>query len=459
MASRSRGGLRSSLPRFVQGLIIVLLVGAGGLSGVAHAQSVVDRAKELLRQGKAVDAFELLEPAAEQLNDAESAYLLGIAALDSGKAGLAIMAFERALGYDPNFAPARAELVRALVATGETDQARLELSRLASVPVPPEVRQKLSALEAQLAQAVDLARRRTRGISGYVVAEAGYDSNINTGANSQTFSVPLFGGASVTLDRIFQKHASAFAGLGGGAIAYNEAQPGLRLFAAADVKGRYNFADFDGEHFSTVSWSGNAGLRWQRGAHTATAALTALENTVGGFKFDRQWGVYFQYQRQIDPSNEVGVFGQWLDQRHPILPSLDTRLTVAGIGWSHALGGEGSPVISLTAYYGDDRERGNDPAVGRQILGGRLGFVRRLDIGARLIASFTYQRSDYRAENVFFSRKREDERSDLFLGLAFSPAKDITVTPQFVHTRNRSNVPVVDFAREQVLVTVRRDFY
>ena len=314
-------------------------------------------------------------------------------------------------------------------------------------------------LEAQLAQAVDVARQRTRGLSGYVVAETGYDSNINTGANSQTFSVPLFAGASVTLDQIFQKHASAFAGVGGGVIAYNEVEPGLRLFAGADAKGRYNFADFNGEHFSTLSWSGNAGVRWQKGVHTGTAAVTALENSVGGFKFDRQWGVYLQYQRQLGPSDETGVFGQWLDQRHPILPSLDTRLTLAGVGWRHALGGEGSPVIELTAYYGDDRERSNDPAVGRQLLGSRVGFTRQLQIGAQLITSLTYQKSNYGGENIFFSRRREDERYDLFLGLAFSPAKDVTVTPQIVYTRNRSNIPVVDFTREQFLVTVRRDFY
>ena len=120
-------------------------------AGTALAQSVVDRAKVLLREGNAAKAFELLDPVADQLNDAESAYLHGISALDSGKAGLAIISFERALAYDPGFAPARAELVRALVATGETDQARIELARLANVQVPPEVRQKLAVLDTELA--------------------------------------------------------------------------------------------------------------------------------------------------------------------------------------------------------------------------------------------------------------------------------------------------------------------
>ena len=182
-------GHKAVCKRACRGVLVGALLAFLAVSGNALSQNVVERAKELLRQGKPAEAFELLDPAAEQLNDAESAYLLGIAALDSGKPGLAIIAFERALAYNPAFAPARAELVRALVATGETDQARVELARLANVPVPPEVREKLAALDAQLRQAADIARRRTRGVATFVQAEAGYDTNINTGANSQSFAI------------------------------------------------------------------------------------------------------------------------------------------------------------------------------------------------------------------------------------------------------------------------------
>ena len=199
--------------RIARAFIGILLV---AFAGSVLAQSVVERAKALLRDGKALEAYELLEPAAGELNDAESAYLLGIAALDSGKAGLAVIAFERSLGYDPTFAPARAELVRALIATGETDQARIELARLRPEQVPPQVQPKLAALQRQLAEAVDVAQRKTSGISAYLQGEAGYDSNMNTGANSTTVTIPLFGGATATLDQVFTKKGSAFAGLGAG---------------------------------------------------------------------------------------------------------------------------------------------------------------------------------------------------------------------------------------------------
>src|SRR4051812_23571635 len=284
----------------------------------ALAQTATERARNLLREGKAQQAFELLEPQADQLADAESAYLLGIAALDVGKAGLAIMAFERALAYDPAYAIARAELVRALVETGETDQARRELARLLDVnaDVPPQVKPKLMQLQQQLAAVEDVARRRTSGVSWYVEAEAGYDSNINTGANSATFPVPLFGGATVTLANIFQKHDSLFGGMGIGFVAYNEIQPGLRVFGGMDGKVRADLRQFNNDDYYTSLWSGNGGARLQRGAHTFSGAFTYLENRVISQIFDRQKGFYAQWQMQVDQYNEVGLFGQLLDQQH-----------------------------------------------------------------------------------------------------------------------------------------------
>lgn len=429
------------------------------LAGVALAQSVVDRAKGLMREGKAKEAYELLEPAADQLNDAESAYLLGIAALDTGKAGLAIIAFERSLGYDPNFSPARAEMIRALLAVGDVDQARVELARLGSLSVPPEVRQKLNELERQLAAANELASRKTRGITGYVEAEAGYDTNINTGANSATVAIPLFGGATATLGTVFLKKASTLAGLGTGITGFTEVQPGLRLFAGVDLKTRYNFEKLGNDRYETDYGSGNIGGRWQSGAHTVTGAVTYLEDKIGGQRLDRQQGGYGQWQYLLNASNEIGAFAQYLDQQHPIQRLLDTRLSLVGVGLRHGFEAKGSPVLSLATYFGDDDARGVDPAVGRKIYGGRVGYEQRMDFGARFFGSIAYQLSKYGGENIFFMRRREDKRTDFAIGLAYTPAKDWTITPQLLVTRNRSNIPVVDFSREQYLVTIRRDFY
>jgi hypothetical protein len=129
------------------------------------------------------------------------------------------------------------------------------------------------------------------------------------------------------------------------------------------------------------------------------------------------------------------------------------------VGWRRALEGAGSPIFTVSGYLGDDSERGTDPSVGRTLVGVRGSFERQLEIGARLLTAVSVQQSKYGGENIFFFRTRKDERLDASIGLAFTPWKNVTVTPQFIYTRNRSNIPPIDFTREQLLVTVRRDFY
>lgn len=152
------------------------------------------------------------------------------------------------------------------------------------------------------------------------------------------------------------------------------------------------------------------------------------------------------------------MFGQWLDQKHPIQRSLDTEMTLLGLSWRHALGGDGLPIVTASGYFGDDREQGADKAVGRNIKGMRATYERQLEFGAKLVAMGAYQRSEYGGQNIFFNTIREDKRTDLSLALVFSPAKDVTLTPQYMYTRNRSNIPVVDFTRHQLFVNLRRDF-
>ena len=77
--------------------------------------------------------------APEQSNaagDPDYDYLLGIAALDSGKPNEAIFALERVLAVKPNHLQARAEIARAYFATGEKEL-RSRNSKLSRARIRP----------------------------------------------------------------------------------------------------------------------------------------------------------------------------------------------------------------------------------------------------------------------------------------------------------------------------------
>lgn len=119
---------------------VALLALLALLPGFALADELTDRAKTLLEQNKATEAFALLDTE-ENVRAGEVSYdlLLGVSALESGQNTRAVFALERVLAVEPNNARARAEIARAYLAMGDTTAARQEFESVQKQGVPPEV--------------------------------------------------------------------------------------------------------------------------------------------------------------------------------------------------------------------------------------------------------------------------------------------------------------------------------
>ena len=82
-------------------------------------------AQQLLAANNPKQAYMILVARQDQLSgNAEFDYLLGVAALDSGKIDESIIAFERVLQVDPKNAGARMDLARAYFNAGAMDLAQ-----------------------------------------------------------------------------------------------------------------------------------------------------------------------------------------------------------------------------------------------------------------------------------------------------------------------------------------------
>jgi len=421
------------------------------------AAAPLDDAKTLLKQGKAAESMELLEKQLPQLaQDVEFNYLLGIASLDAGKPGNAVFAFERALAVDPNHLQARAELARALIALTEYEAARRELTQVQQAPLPPEVAARVTQLLAQLDAALaEQAGKGTRVFTGYIEGEIGYDTNINTATNFTSVFIPALN-LPGTLSGFSTAQASSLIGLNGGVFGQVQVKENVDVYANLDARFRYHPSQ---EDFSTGALMGGAGVRVTRGIDQFSIGLTQFTYYIDQYRNDDQLGVYGQWQRELSRQDMVGLFGQYVHVNHPIAPFLNTNLYLGGGIWTHAFMGAGEPLLRLIAYVGDDRERNDDPTVGRQFVGVKAAGEYRLREGLKLFGSVAGQNARYGGENVFFATKRKDWRYDLNAGIAYKPAREWTVSAQLLYTRNDSNIEINDFDRKQVLVTVRRDFF
>jgi len=95
----------------------------------------------LIEQGRVAEAYSLLEPFEyKQAGDVNFNYLLGTAALDSGKPDKARLAFERVLAADPYFAAARIGMGRAYFALGDFNRAKTEFETVLTQNPSPTAR-------------------------------------------------------------------------------------------------------------------------------------------------------------------------------------------------------------------------------------------------------------------------------------------------------------------------------
>ena len=435
-------------------MVAALLAASGACFAQPVAGTAIDEARALIGRGEFARAYALLEPRSETFAmDREANYLLGVAALDSGHPGVAQMALERALISDPQFLPARAELGRAYLQLGDLDGARREFDAVRAANPPEEVRRTLDRMIAQ----TDAAAALSSGlkISGYLSAEAGHDSNINAATNSTVVNLPIFANLPFTLGPLFTAQRSPFVGLGGGIALSAPVSERFGWFAAGDIKLRENFQQ---ESFKPLTMSALTGFQFAAGQDRYTLGINFSGYRIGSLELDRRKGVFASWMRDVSARDRITVFGQYLENTFPQDKAQNTQTYLVGGTWQHAYAGVGAPTIGVTLFAANEPQRNTDETVGKKYVGGRLSGQVRLRDDLRLVSALSHVYSRYGGVSAFFLTKRVEKRYDLDVGLAWSPARAWTVTPQLIYTRNDSSIAVSDFNRVQVLVTARRDF-
>jgi len=400
-------------------------------------------------------AYQLLKPLEnERAGNPDFDYLLGIAALDSGKLTEAVFAFERVLAVRPDHAQARAEIGRAYYQLGEVETARRELESVRQQQIPPEVAQTIQ----KYLEVIEQAQASTRtSVSAYVEVGVGYDTNVNSGTASSQVALPAFPGLGLaTLNAAALKQSDAFAALAAGVNVRHPVRPGLALFGGVDATQRLHP---DKTSFDLGSYGGNAGIEVSDASNKFTVGLQAQNLYSDWRRFRESVGISGQWQRQIGAS---GIFTGYLQYNELRYPGQDVRNAdrkVGGIAYARGFGGKLSPVGFFGAYYGHEDERdGTRPDSGHRLYGLRLGGQITISERFAAFASIAYEDRSYGGPPPGFVADRSDQQRDFAIGVSYTPSKLWVITPQVSYTNNKSNVSFTDFDRAQALVTVRRLF-
>ncbi len=439
--------------KVVKYLNLLLCVGALLVSSGARAD-ILDDARALIASHQAAQAYALLSP----LQDARSGepaydYLLGLAALDSGRAGEAVFALERVLAVDPQHKQARAEIARAYYQLREIETAKAEFETLKQQGVPAGVRETMNRYLAAIDQELGAAEGGTR-IRGYLAATLGYDTNVNSAGSDQLIAIPAFPGVLFTLNDSLVEEGAPFTRVSGAFSLVHDLGEGYSFLLGGSGYDLETRSPFD-----TASLSTYFGISRRVEQDNFTITAQGEDFRVDGSDYRYAFGIAGQWRRQLDNLSSASLYVQATRLEYPGQSVRDATRYVAGAGYTRALTGKTEPVIYAGIYGGsEDESRAGVPWLGHDLVGLRLGGQLKLRPLLDGYASVEAEYRNYGGTDPTFLKSRDDRRYRAVLGLDYHVAENWKVSPEISYTRNASNIVINDYDRTVVSLTLRRDF-
>ena len=400
----------------------------------ADTQSLLREAETLLANSESQRAYDLLAPRETALSgNPYYDYLLGVAALDSGRINAAILSLRRAVAGAPQFSGARMELARALFEAGDTGAARPLFVALLDEDPPPGVRDVLN----RYIYAIDTQPGRIPSrFAPYAELFAGYDSNANGSTDDQQFLGFTLSPENQATDSAFIEGAAGFDW-----TVPRSARHAWQLGARASYRNNPDASFVDSGVVSTAG-----GLTWRSGSVFGRASLDAYWASRDGDSNESYGGVDLLLGRQLNERWDlsVGIRGGALRYDDSI-EVLDVNRTLYTLGASYRFASRGR--FRIEAIGGSDAEQQSGSPYGNSKSGVRASLSVPLGDTNYLYASLGSLKSDY--DGLFFGLPREDTQLTSILQIEFRDVitDGLTIAPRLRYVDNDSDFGLYNYQR------------
>lgn len=411
---------------------------------------VLVRARGLLEQQRPAQAYDLLAPHAHDWSgDPEYDYLLGTAAVGSGRAGDAVMPLERVVAQDPDNRDARLALARAYYQSGDADLARIELEQLGLSSLPGTYG---AGARGRAAAAQGTGGPRQRRFRYFVLFDTGYDSNVNGATDNDAFLGLALNNRNVETDSVYISVSN------GGLLS-------VPLSTRWDYNLRFNFmqrrnlsatfANTDRAGLSNeFTWRGDyTRLRFGAGLHTAYLDSRAPYDgdhvqSGGVLDFGARW-LLGDTPWQV--GTDVVAAALRHDRRTRVL-DVDQYLSAFVLDY---VGGESKPSFGLALIYGEAQAKQGGSPYGRDQYGVRFSSSWPVGSPGRMYAHVGILESDY--DGRFFGRNRDDTEYSTGLSavLRVFPSQSWSLIPHLTYIHNQSSVALYDYDRTEIGLAIR----
>jgi len=417
-----------------------------GLTAPAGTLSrLIIESREQVARGEAEAAYAALSAKVGlYAGDPEFDYLLGIAALDSGHPGDALLALERVLLVEPDHLQARAELGRAYLANGEYENARAAFRDVASREIPPEARRLVGRYLDEIAR---LDARHRVAITGLVGLEVGYDTNANVGSTSEEWILGN-GTPVIPLPVSLPKRSMVF-GIDG-AISISGPMDGRWRWITGVRSSTRKFPSAD--TLDQVQVDLSAGVTRRQECHQLTILGQYQDLRLDGDALRRVTGLVAHWQ--CNP-NRRSSFGAWFQVASLSFPGQSvrdaTRRTI-GLSAARALEARSDTLLSGAIHFGDERADAAWPNLAHRFVGARVSLNSPLAANWRGEVGVHWESRRFDGPEPLFGRSRRDRQTELRISAERWLGKGWTIQPELSLVRNASTLAPNDFRRTQFMV-------
>lgn len=412
------------------------------LASSSNARDLYLQAENLLAGGHARNAYELLRSYEPDLEgNPYFDYLLGVAALDSGRVGEAILSLERAAEKAPDFSGARMELARAHFEAREYAAARPMFVDLLGENPPPDIRELINTYIGAIDSRLTSPPNR---FSPYGELLAGYDSNANGSTDDQQFMGFTLSPENQATDSAFIEAAAGFD--------WNlprSATFGWYLGTRASYRDNP-----DAEFVDAGVVSGLASANWRSGAFFGKVGVNAYGATRNGDSNETYGGAEILFGRNIGERWDLSASLRSGALRYDeSIDVLDVNRTLYSLGMSYRFASRGR--ISFEFIGGDDSAQQAGSPYGNSKTGGRIALRSAIGESSHFLATAGSLASDY--DGLFFGTNREDRQDSLLVQLEFHDVwiAGLTLAPRLRYIDNDSDIALYTYDRTEFGLLIR----
>ena len=407
----------------------------------ADTQALLRQAESSLAGGNAESAYSMLSTReADLAGNAMFDYLLGVAALDTGRTSEAIFALRRSLTVEPRFSGARMELARAYFEAGNHALARPLFAALLTENPPPGVRDVLNGYIGAIDKRPVAPRSR---FSPYAEVAAGHDSNANGSTAAQQFFGFTLSPENVETESPFYEFAAGF-----NWTVPTSTRQGWFLGARASHR-----SNPDASFVDATVVNGLGAYQWRRGAFFGRIGADAYHVWRDSQSNESYGGLDLLLGRNVSSSWDLkfGLRGGGLRHDASIeVLDVDRIMVTLGASWRFSSLGN----LTFEAVGGQDSEKQSGSPYGNSKLGGRLSLTAPLG-NHFFYASVGSLTSDF--DGLFFGVPREDTQLDSIAQIEFRDVgiDGLSLIPRLRYIDNDSDLLLYDYDRTEISLILR----